>query len=383
MGATASDSPGMSSRALRSRRSLRREVDRLTALADENQTRLLERERELEEQQRILRNLNARQAMILRMEREVAGSRNPFHAAEAAAGAARMVSGARRVAIWLLDDEGMSVRLAADADTASADRSDSKDADQTWAPSCAGLIGRALAEGQPVASTDGDELAWPLMVTNRLTGVLVLTPGPIEIDDAISDAVSTLVIHAGASIEAARLHAEQQELARRDPLTHLANRRAFDEDLAQERERSRRHANPVSLVMVDLDHFKAINDTYGHPVGDRILCEVADSARRALRGSDSAYRLGGEEFAVIARDTDIGGALVLAERLRSHIESTILAECGDDLTITASLGVAELGSGHHDIGQLVAAADAAMYAAKRSGRNRVAGRPSTPLAPVG
>ncbi len=106
MGATASDSPGMSSRALRSRRSLRREVDRLTALADENQTRLLERERELEEQQRILRNLHARQAMILRMEREVAGSRNPFHAAEAAAGAARMVSGARRVAIWLLDDEG-------------------------------------------------------------------------------------------------------------------------------------------------------------------------------------------------------------------------------------------------------------------------------------
>ena len=191
------------------------------------------------------------------------------------------------------------------------------------------------------------------------------------IDDAIVDAVSTLAIHASAAIEAARLHAENQVLARLDPLTHLPNRRSFDEDLEQERERSRRHGSPVSLVMIDLDRFKAINDNYGHPYGDEVLRRVADSIRDALRKSDSAYRLGGEEFAVVARETDLGGAQLLAERLRERVAATLSEADGDPVGVTASFGVAELGTKQPDIARLVATADAALYHAKRTGRNKV------------
>ena len=182
--------------------------------------------------------------------------------------------------------------------------------------------------------------------------------------------------HAAILAERDRLHAEQEQLARRDPLTHLANRRAFDEDLALERDRARRHGNPVSLVMVDLDRFKAINDTHGHPAGDRVLCVVADALRKALRSSDTAYRLGGEEFAVIARDTDVLGAQVLAERLRSRLEARVALGPDDSaqVSVTASFGVAELGTVELDIARLVATADAALLAAKRSGRNRVEAR---------
>ena len=346
----------------RHRQVLRRQLDELTR-------KVARREGELATRERALRNLTARQAMILRMERELAGSGDPAHAAGVAARAARTVSGARQVTIWMIDDERASVRLL--ADTACDDDGTPVSG---WAPLDAGAAGAAIAERQPVSTTAADggvEWAWPLVTASRVIGAMVVTQGPVTLDEAIADAVSTLAIHAGASIEAARLHAENQVLARLDPLTHLPNRRSFDEDLDRERERSRRHGNPVALVMLDLDRFKEINDRYGHPYGDQVLTRVACSIRDTLRKSDSAYRLGGEEFAVIARETDVVGAQLLAERLRAEVEGTLSTDEGDPVGVTASLGVAELGTDQPDLGRLVAAADTALYQAKRTGRNRV------------
>lgn len=356
---------------------LQERVHELSATIEHRQVELARRER-------VLRNLTARQAMILRMERELTGCDHPRRAAVIAARAARIVSGAEQVTVWTIDDERASVRLLADT---SEPLRPQRDTDSTrrhrWAELGVGTIGAAIAERQPVTRTNehGEiEWVWPLIVSSRVTGAMVVTQGPVAVDDSIVDALSTLAIHASAAIEAARLHSDNQMLARRDPLTHLPNRRAFDEDLEQERERSRRHGSPVSLVMIDLDRFKAINDTYGHPFGDEVLRRVADSIRGALRKSDSAYRLGGEEFAVLARETDIMGVQLLAERLRCHVEATLSEERGDPVELTASFGVAELGTRQPDVARLVAAADAALYHAKRTGRNRVATRASEPLA---
>lgn len=213
------------------------------------------------------------------------------------------------------------------------------------------------------------------MSTPRALGELDVSTGPLRIVDA---AVRTLTLvcqgleEADRQLkEAARRHAEQLELIRLDPLTRLPNRRAFDDDLATERERSRRHGNPVSLVMVDLDRFKEINDTHGHLFGDEVLRRTGRVMTEALRRSDTAYRLGGEEFAVLARETDLAGAQRLAERLRHRIE-TAFSPARDQVRVTASFGVAELGTRRADTARMVAAADAALYAAKRAGRNRVA-----------
>lgn len=171
--------------------------------------------------------------------------------------------------------------------------------------------------------------------------------------------------------EVQRLLVEVSHLANHDPLTDLFNRRAFTERLRGEIARVRRSGTAFSLVAFDLDHFKGINDRYGHPAGDEVLRVVAGIVRDTVRTQDVAGRLGGEEFCLLLPDTDADGAEALAERLRVAVAAhSIPTPSGAVLTVTFSAGVVEWCSGL-DEDSLLGRADAALYAAKAAGRDRV------------
>ena len=158
-----------------------------------------------------------------------------------------------------------------------------------------------------------------------------------------------------------------QRMADTDGLTGVANRRTFDAALARAIAQAERGATPVGLLMLDLDHFKALNDAHGHQAGDAVLQAIARTLEEASRASDIVARYGGEEFAVVLPGLDAAQTEEAGERLRRAI-----ADCPDALTVTASVGAAALPDHAADAAALVAAADAAVYAAKAAGRDRVA-----------
>lgn len=164
---------------------------------------------------------------------------------------------------------------------------------------------------------------------------------------------------------------ELARLARRDPLTGLANRRALEETLALEVTRAARAGRPLSLVVVDVDRFKQVNDRHGHPAGDAVLAAVAARAAAALRGGDVLARLGGEEFAAVLPGADLPAAVEIAERIRARVAAEPIACAGAALAVTISAGCATRREGEQDGGALLARADAKLYEAKRAGRDRV------------
>ncbi len=172
-------------------------------------------------------------------------------------------------------------------------------------------------------------------------------------------------------------HRKIEEMAITDELTQLHNRRHFFEKLQQEHERSKRYSHPLSCIMMDIDYFKKVNDMYGHTAGDIVLKSVAEILKSNCRKSDSVARYGGEEFINILTETDLGGALIVAERIRSSIESNrIVLDDGTELKVTVSLGVANISSDKWekyggDSNEIVKVADEALYRAKENGRNRV------------
>jgi diguanylate cyclase (GGDEF)-like protein len=166
--------------------------------------------------------------------------------------------------------------------------------------------------------------------------------------------------------------AELARASRRDALTGLPNRRAFDEELAREVARAARAGAPLAVVVLDVDRFKGVNDTRGHAAGDAVLREIAARAAAAVRAGDFVARIGGEEFALLLHGTDLPGALDLAERVRVAVGAAPFQTGSGQLTVTASLGCAVLGP--EDTAEaLVGRADARLYDAKRGGRDRVAG----------
>lgn len=162
-----------------------------------------------------------------------------------------------------------------------------------------------------------------------------------------------------------------RELAIRDPLTGVFNRRHWHGLLDVELDRSRRYHHTVSLIIADVDHFKKINDRYGHVVGDRVLIAVAEALAAGVRGPDAVARFGGEEFVVLLPETGLAEAVTVAERLQDGV-SALAFEGLDDLEVRVSFGVAEThGVDAIDADAFVAAADGALYEAKRTGRDRV------------
>jgi diguanylate cyclase (GGDEF)-like protein len=158
-------------------------------------------------------------------------------------------------------------------------------------------------------------------------------------------------------------------LARTDDLTGLNNRRAFYELSDAAIRQAQRYGHPVSFVMLDIDHFKAINDKHGHAVGDEVIRAFGQLLLDSYRSTDVACRFGGEEFAVLLPETDAEAALATSERLRTRVTECTVSHHHAPVHFTTSLGVAELKSGQ-SLEQLIAEADNALYEAKRAGRNR-------------
>jgi diguanylate cyclase (GGDEF)-like protein len=169
-------------------------------------------------------------------------------------------------------------------------------------------------------------------------------------------------------------NAALSEMVSRDGLTGLYNHRTFQELLRKEAAKAIRHKRPLALVMFDIDHFKRVNDSFGHPAGDAVIRLVAQLTNESVRESDLAARYGGEEFALILPETDMRGAAVMAERLRRKIESTPARYGEQELRVTVSLGLCAADAdddGTRSVGELIEIADRALYAAKRAGRNRL------------
>ena len=175
-----------------------------------------------------------------------------------------------------------------------------------------------------------------------------------------------------------RLVRQLESLTRTDPLTGALNRRAFDECLDRERARARRYDLPLSVIVADLDHFKRVNDTRGHTVGDEALKAFVQRTSKVFREGDSVYRYGGEEFVILLPHTDHEGALAAAERLVARVAASPLLGGREPLRVTVSAGVASARGEALAHTDLVAAADGALYEAKRTGRNRAVGVACSP-----
>jgi two-component system cell cycle response regulator len=173
--------------------------------------------------------------------------------------------------------------------------------------------------------------------------------------------------HASLALRNASLVEELRAMAATDGLTRVANRRSFEVALAREIARSRRTDEPTSLVLVDIDHFKALNDRYGHQAGDEVLKAVAAALVEGCRAADVVARYGGEEFVVVLHSCATASAMETAERLRAAVSAVDVGTGG----VTASFGVATFPYDAGDPHALVKTADTALYRAKREGRNRV------------
>jgi two-component system, sensor histidine kinase LadS len=170
---------------------------------------------------------------------------------------------------------------------------------------------------------------------------------------------------ATAALDSAARFQEMRFLADHDPLTRLYNRRAFNHRLRLEAARARRYGTRFALVVLDVDGFKRINDRHGHMAGDAALAKVADLLGHQMRAPDAAFRIGGDEFALVLTEIDIDEVAPVVDRIAAHLEQACAAE---GQAVTASFGVAVFGGDVLDPDALLRAADAAMYAAKRSGQ---------------
>jgi diguanylate cyclase (GGDEF)-like protein len=198
----------------------------------------------------------------------------------------------------------------------------------------------------------------------------------------------TIAEQVALSLSNAKLRQVLRDQSIKDPLTGLFNRRYMEETLARELARAERQKRPLSVIVVDVDHFKKINDTHGHPAGDAVLRKAGQYLGSVVRDSDVACRFGGEEFILILPDCHRDDAVIKADELRERLSLLSFSEGGAGIQITASLGVAAFPLDAIESQGLVQAADAALYAAKKQGRNRVvaASNPATrtdqALAPI-
>jgi diguanylate cyclase (GGDEF)-like protein len=214
---------------------------------------------------------------------------------------------------------------------------------------------------------------WLPLALRGATGVLAVVPqDPQDFEVSSRSLLDSLLGPLSLGLDNARLSHRLHELSTLDGLTRQLNHRAIHERLAEELERARRYKHPLSVILCDLDHFKEINDTHGHLIGDAVLREGAVILRRTLRNTDLLGRYGGEEFLMVLPQVDLTAARLAAERLRQSLASASIV-VGEDLAVpvTASFGVADRDelTGPVTADLLVSLADRRLYEAKDSGRN--------------
>lgn len=194
----------------------------------------------------------------------------------------------------------------------------------------------------------------------------------INVSSAFLYVLLTLSLHGTLMVLViTRMLADLRRLSRRDGLTGLLNRRALEECLNDQMQRSRRSTEPFCVMMVDVDHFKNINDRFGHAVGDSALKQLAALMQKHMREVDRVGRFGGEEFVVLAPGLELVQAMVVAERLRAYIAATPLHHASGSVGLSVSIGIAQWAGEQEDVSQLLRRADEALYVAKEQGRDRV------------
>jgi diguanylate cyclase (GGDEF)-like protein len=214
---------------------------------------------------------------------------------------------------------------------------------------------------------------WPLVTGEKFIGAFFLGSRRAHaFSESHRNILDTLTNQVALVMDNAILHRQISNLARTDGLTGLLNHRTFMEKLAEEYKRLDREPRPFSILLMDIDKFKGVNDKYGHPVGDVAIKAVAKVLKDTARGSDFVARYGGEEFTVGMVDTDSRGAEQMGERIRKILEKTLVTRVSDgELRVTVSIGISSFPEDTKNRADLVTLADNALYQAKRSGRNRV------------
>lgn len=219
-------------------------------------------------------------------------------------------------------------------------------------------------------TAETEPLRLPVLFEENLLGILWVWGQTVTHSDL--PIMSIFARQVGVSLERARLFQEVQSLALTDPLTGLQNRRSLFELGRIEFTRAQRLDRPFSCIMLDLDHFKQINDTYGHPIGDQVLQEFAKRCAKVVRAIDMLARYGGEELIILLPETDRQTACIIAERLRKSIAAKPVKIPNGEINITVSIGVGAMDQNTMQLETLIARADQAMYIAKHKGRNCVA-----------
>ena len=213
----------------------------------------------------------------------------------------------------------------------------------------------------------------PVVIRGQVAGIInILSATPSIFTPSHAERLMVFAGQAAVAIENAQLFEQAYYLSVTDPLTELTNRRHFFEVARFEFDRTHRYPRTLSVMMIDIDHFKNINDTHGHTVGDEALREVAARIKRSVRTVDIVARYGGEEFIVLMPETGLNEASQVAERVRSSVANRPMISNAASVTATLSIGVAEMDENSKNIDQLIIYADKALYEAKAAGRNRMA-----------
>jgi two-component system cell cycle response regulator len=238
------------------------------------------------------------------------------------------------------------------------------------------LAAEAVRRGEPalvaVLPSAGPAIAVPMERDGRTIGALAIAraEGAEMLDATAAHAVEALAAHAGTAVSNVRAHEETRRQSVTDPLTGTGNFRQLTTTLNREIERATRFGRPLSVLMLDLDHFKQVNDTQGHAFGDAVLREFAHRLTDCLREVDVVARYGGEEFAVVLPETDASGAASVATRVVAAIRSEPFESLGHVRRVTVSVGVASFPDHGRSAAEVMRAADGALYVAKRAGRDR-------------
>lgn len=347
---------------------------------DETAAELAAARRAVDAQADQLRTQNRQLGQVLRFAREVAGSLNLRYVIRGLCSAATNITGSDRVVVWLRSRDEQTLQAIADSSGPALEPIGLEPISMGDGP-----VGRAARfghiEGRPTPAESGSgplgdlsggagRVAVPMVVGAEVIGVLEVSFPDDPVDpESTMRVLEALATQAATAVGAARIHEHTETMAMTDALTQLPNRRRMETDLTREVAASHRYGRPLGFAMIDVDHFKGYNDALGHQAADVALQTLARILAASVRTTDTVYRYGGEEIAVVMRETDLESSCQLGERLREAVEHHFAAP-GQPRPVTISVGVASMPVHATSLPELVGAADQALYEAKRSGRNR-------------